>query len=189
MVRVFLLVFIIIALGSCSSSSVLSVDKTNICAVFAEKSSWKKWSKRASKKYGTPVPIIMAFMYQESRFQANAKPPKKRWFGIFPYSASSAYGYAQAKKQTWQWYRQQTGKKRASRSSFKDSAYFIAWYNRYSNTNNKIKLTDTKNLYLAYHEGHSGFKNRSYKSKKWLVKVASKVEKMAKNYKKQLRNC
>ena len=53
----------------------------------------------------------------------------------------------------------------------------------------KISKWDAKNQYLAYHEGHGGFKRKTYNSKPWLVKVAYKVEKNAKKYGAQLKTC
>jgi len=52
-----------------------------------------------------------------------------------------------------------------------------------------VKLNDTYNLYLAYHEGHGGFKRRTYNKKGWLKSVASKVARRANNYSTQLQKC
>ena len=39
-----------------------------------------------------------------------------------------------------------------------------------------VSMWDAYNQYLAYHEGHGGHKNGSWKSKEWLQQVASKVK-------------
>ena len=48
---------------------------------------------------------------------------------------------------------------------------------------------DAFRLYLAYHEGHGGYKRKTYQSKGWLVDVARKVEKQAQRYNTQLQGC
>jgi hypothetical protein len=49
--------------------------------------------------------------------------------------------------------------------------------------------SDVYNQYLAYHEGHAGFRRGSYKKKKWLMKIAKSVQKRAINYSAQLARC
>ena len=52
-----------------------------------------------------------------------------------------------------------------------------------------ISKKDYYNQYLAYHEGHGGWKKKSYNSKKWLIEVAKNVETNAKQYNIQLIEC
>ena len=54
---------------------------------------------------------------------------------------------------------------------------------------NGIAKDDTFRLYLAYHEGHGGFKKKTYRNKQWLVDVARKVDKRANTYNAQLKGC
>jgi hypothetical protein len=44
-------------------------------------------------------------------------------------------------------------------------------------------------LYLAYHEGRSGYKNGSYRAKPWLLTVAEKVQKQSDKYNDQYLGC
>ena len=81
---------------------------------------------------------------------------------------SSAFGYAQVTNPTWDWYKMRNGKKNASRSNFKDVTDFIGWYSDQTYKMLGISKNDFYNQYLAYHEGHGGWKNKSYLSKKWL---------------------
>jgi len=162
----------------------------NICHIFDEKNGWYKDAKKASKKWGVPIATNMAFVYQESRFVPKAKPPRKKILGFIPGPRkSSAYGYSQAKDETWGWYKDKTGHWGADRDKFEDAIDFVAWYNSISVKNNKIAASDTYRLYLAYHEGHGGYSRGSYKSKKWLTSVARKVESRAKTYSAQLAKC
>ena len=41
----------------------------------------------------------------------------------------------------------------------------------------------------AYHEGQGGFNRKTYRSKKWLIKVARKVQGQSKKYQSQLSGC
>jgi len=161
----------------------------NLCSIFDQKRSWRKHAERAQRQWGSPVPVMMAIMYQESRFVDDARPPRRRFLGIPLWRKSSSYGYAQAKDGTWGWYKDSTGKRWADRDDFDDAIDFIGWYNRQTKKQNGIALTDTYSLYLAYHEGHGGFRSGSYKKKAWLLNVAASVRERASRYSQQLNAC
>lgn len=162
----------------------------NICHIFDEKSGWYDDARKASKRWGSPIPVIMAFIHQESRFVAKAKPPRTRILWIFPGPRkSSAYGYPQAKDETWKWYQDATGNGWSNRNNFDDAADFISWYNAQSSRRAKINSNDAYNLYLAYHEGIGGYERGTYKSKPWLMTVARKVSVRSNNYTTQLASC
>ena len=162
----------------------------NICHIFDEKASWYKQAKKARKRWGSPIPVMMAIMHQESRFVTKAKPPRTKILWIFPGPRKSdAYGYAQVKDATWDWYRKKSGHRGADRDDFDDAVDFVAWYNLQSHKINGIAKTDTFNLYLAYHEGHGGFSRKTYAKKSWLTAVARKVANRAATYEAQLRSC
>ena len=102
---------------------------------------------------------------------------------------SSAYGFAQALDGTWDWYRQETGNRFSRRSSFSDAVDFMGWYMDKSYKRNGISKSDAYNQYLAYHEGHTGFKRGTYRKKEWLMRVARAVQKKAVSYSSQLAQC
>ena len=52
-----------------------------------------------------------------------------------------------------------------------------------------LSKKDAFNQYLAYHEGHSGWQKKSFKSKKWLIKAAMNVEINTNKYNTQLKQC
>lgn len=177
-----------VVLAACVSTPPKGLD--NLCAIFEEKRRWYKHAKKASKKWGVPIAVNMAFMHQESRFRAKAKPPRTRILWIFPGPRkSSAFGYAQAKKETWNWYKNKSGHSGADRDDFDDAVDFIAWYNNISHKKLNIQKNDAYRLYLAYHEGHGGFSRGTYKQKSWLSKVAKKVSTRAASYQTQLNKC
>ena len=55
-----------------------------------------------SEKNGSSLPyVLMAFIHQESSFQAKIKPERKKLLGVIPWlRPSSSVGYSQALKNT-----------------------------------------------------------------------------------------
>jgi len=160
------------------------------CSIFREKDDWYIYAKDAQDKWGVPVHVQLAIIWQESRFQAQAKAPKDALLGFIPWGRkSSAYGYAQVKDSTWDWYMDKTGNSGADRDDFEAVTDFIGWYGNYTHKTLGISKWDTYNQYLAYHEGHGGYKRKTYNNKKWLTAVARKVEWRAMRYRKQISQC
>jgi hypothetical protein len=185
--RLSLLLFLA-ALAGCTTSPPQDTD--NICAIFFEKDDWYQDAARARDKWDSGIPVMMAIIHQESRFKADAKPPRQKILGIIPWTRpSDAYGYSQALDATWDWYETSTGRWGADRDDFGDSIDFIGWYNDQSYRRNGIDRADTYSLYLAYHEGHGGYSRASYNSKPWLTDVARKVQGRAATYQVQLQVC
>ena len=77
----------------------------------------------------------------------------------------------------------------ADRDDFEDVVDFIGWYGNMSHNDLGISKWDAHNQYLAYHEGHGGYKRKTYLKKPWLIKVAKKVDDRAKAYHTQLNRC
>jgi hypothetical protein len=180
--------FLTLALVGCTTSPPANVD--NICAIFFEKDDWYEEAADARDEWRSPIPVMMAIMHQESRFRANAKPPRRKILGFIPGPRlSDAYGYSQALESTWESYQRSTGNYGADRDDFSDAIDFIGWYNEQSHRRNGIARQDTYNLYLAYHEGQGGHSRGTYKKKAWLMKVARKVQSRANTYQGQLAGC
>ncbi|WP_417623264.1 transglycosylase SLT domain-containing protein [Paremcibacter congregatus] len=183
---IFLLSFILLA--SCSTTPPRNI--TNSCDIFQEKSGWYKAMKRVQKRYGTPIHVQLAIMRQESSFKHNARTERTHILWVIPWGRkSTAYGYAQVKDGTWDWYKQKTGNRGADRDDFNDAADFIGWYTTVSQKTLGISKWDAENQYLAYHEGHGGFKRKTYRKKAWLMKVAKKVKRNSLQYAAQLKKC
>lgn len=172
----------------CSSSP--PRNTANACDIFEEKDDWYEASQQAFEKWGVPVHVQLAIIHQESRFKHDAKPPREKLFWFIPwFRKSSAYGYAQVKDTTWEWYRRDTGNGWADRDDYEDAVDFIGWYANISYRKLGISKWDAYRQYLAYHEGHGGYQRASYKKKPWLMKVARKVEGNAKRYRAQIATC
>ncbi len=179
---------LLLFLASCATAPPSSVE--NACQIFAEKDNWFKESLKVEKKYGLPIQVQLAIMRQESSFRHNAVPPRATVLGIpMWWRQSSAYGYAQAKDSTWDWYIEKTGNRGADRDDYGDAVDFMGWYANISHKSLGISKWDAYNQYLAYHEGHGGWKRQSYLNKNWLINVAKKVDKNAKTYGQQLSQC
>ncbi|MEI6413763.1 MAG: transglycosylase SLT domain-containing protein [Pseudomonadota bacterium] len=176
-----------------SSLSAPSVpfDLDNLCVVFAHHPDWYSKSRQAEARWGLPLPVLMAFIRQESSFRADARPRAVSILGVFSWGSTSAYGYAQAKDDTWKWYQQKTGHANARRDQWGDAADFVGWYAKMTRDLLGIPLTDAYRQYLAYHEGHGGYSRGTYKDKDkgWLLDFAHKVEERARQYGEQLRYC
>lgn len=184
------LVGVMVLLLSVSCATVPPKQVNDVCDIFEDKYDWYVAAKKAHKEWGSPAYVTMAIMHQESRFRAKAKPPRKKYFGFIPGPRpSSAYGYAQAIDPTWAIYKKQRGRWGADRDDFRDAIDFIGWYNNNTRKRNKISLSDPEKLYLAYHEGHTGYAKGSYHKKPWLKSVAKKVKRQAARYQHQLTVC
>tara|TARA_B100000700_G_scaffold78650_1_gene88317 strand:- start:740 stop:1351 length:612 start_codon:yes stop_codon:yes gene_type:complete len=172
---------------SCSSVPKYS---QNACKIFSEKYFYLKYTRDASKKWGAPISSILAVINKESGFRRFAKPKRTKLFKIIPYRRpSSSLGFSQAVNNTWDLYKKENNKPAALRVSFKSSSDFVGWYFWKTNKLNNISFTDTRNMYLNYYLGWSAYKNKAYKTDKKAIIYAKSVEKQAKIYKNQLREC
>ena len=173
---------------ACSSSN--NINSADSCIIFDDKRNWYKATKKSYENWGVPISFQLAIINQESSFKQFAKPKRKRFIGFIPGKRpSSAFGYAQVTNPTWNWYKSRTNNLNASRANFKDVTDFIGWYVNQTNKMLGISKKDYFNQYLAYHEGHNGWKNKTYNTKKWLIEVAKKVESKSNLYNNQLIQC
>lgn len=160
----------------------------NACAILAERPSYHRAFRATEQRWGVPVAVQMAIIYQESKFIGNARPPHEYALGIIPMGRqSSAYGYSQALDGTWEDYTREMG--RARRDDIHDAADFLGWYMAQTTAQLGIPLNDTENQYLAYHEGRTGYARQSYRDKAWLMRVAAELDQRAALYDAQLHSC
>ena len=162
----------------------------DVCHIFHHYPDWLRASRDVERRWLVPVNVQMAIIHQESKFQADARPPVQYALGFIPLGRpSTALGYAQALDSTWDLYRQTNGSWFSSRQNFKDAVDFIGWYVNAAHRRAGIPRHDAYHLYLAYHEGVTGYLNRSYLKKQWLIHVAHKVSAQAELYQAQLNRC
>jgi hypothetical protein len=179
---------LVLLLWSCSSAPPRNINDS--CRIFDDKSGWYKDTKHAYERWGVPIHVQLAIIYQESKFVDNARPPRDHLLWVIPWGRiSSAYGYAQARDATWDWYREKSGNSFADRDDFGDAVDFVAWYCSVSHRMLGIAKSDAYRQYLAYHEGQNGYRRKTYLRKPWLLKVARRVDSRARRYRAQLARC
>jgi hypothetical protein len=187
--RTLFVTILLITIAGCTAKP--PENTVNLCEIFREKRSWYKSAKDMNEKWGVPIHVPMAMMYQESSFKSKAKPPRDYvLFGLVPWGrVSSAYGYSQAKTLTWSDYKRETKKRGADRDKFSDAIDFMGWFISKTQKINGVSKWDAYHQYLNYHEGWGGYKNKTYNKKKWLIEVSKKVDRRSKTYSSQLKSC
>ncbi|MBI1493746.1 transglycosylase SLT domain-containing protein [Halocynthiibacter styelae] len=186
--RSLVLIGFVAACGSSNTTAPRNLD--NACSILDQRPSFERAMKRTERRWGVPVHVQMATIYQESKFISNARTPLRYALGVIPMGRqSSAFGYSQALDATWDEYRQDTGRRGAKRDDIDDATDFIGWYMTGTRDQLGISLSDARNQYLAYHEGRGGYSRGSYRAKGWLVSVAGRVQSRANTYRQQLRSC
>jgi hypothetical protein len=183
----------VLLLGSCSGGSgEFSAPRNldNACSIVSERPEYLRAFQQVERKYGVPVPSLMAIIYQESKFIGNNRTPHQYALGVIPVGRqSSAFGYSQALDGTWEEYQDEAGGRRARRDDIRDATDFMGWYMVQTVEETGVPINDTRNQYLAYHDGRSGFNRGTWRSKSWLVRIAGEVEARAVMYDTQLRSC
>ena len=165
-------------------------NQTNICEIFREQPRWYDYALDSQEKWGTPIATQMAFVQRESSFRSHVRPPRNRILGIFPGSRpSSSLGYAQAQDPVWGEYRADAGGMGARRTHMKHATDFIGWYNHRSHNQLGIALSNPERLYLAYHEGPTGYRRGSYRNKPQVQRAAREVAALSASYQSQLAQC
>ncbi len=189
MIKLFYFLTTLLVFSGCSHSPPRDIN--NLCEIFREKDNWYDAANESYKKWGVPIHLSMAIMHHESAFKANARPPRPYLLGFIPwFRDSSAYGYAQAQDATWSDYLKDSQSHWwAERDDFADACDFIGWYCSDSSKRLNLSKWDAKNQYLAYHEGQTGYLKKSFNQKPWLKKIALKVDRRARLYRKQLSKC
>ena len=191
MSRTFRILVMALLVGSCGvSNNSAPRNMDNACSIVNQRPAYLKAFKAAERKWGVPVHVQMATIHQESKFIANAQTPMRYTLGVIPRGRqSSAYGYSQALDGTWKEYQRATGRFGARRNNIRDASDFMGWYMYNTKQKTGVSLSDTRNQYLAYHEGQTGFLRRSYLKKGWLLDVSNKVASRGQMYQSQLKRC
>ncbi|MDG1128377.1 lytic transglycosylase [Seohaeicola saemankumensis] len=188
LLRAFILLMVLASCGSREFSAPRNLD--NACAILSERPNYARALRATERRWGVPVAVQMATIYQESKFIGNARTPFQYTLGVIPMGRqSSAYGYSQALDGTWREYQVDQRRMSARRDRIDDATDFMGWYMNRSRERNGISLSDARNQYLAYHEGHTGFSRGSYNQKSWLLRIAGTVQDRAVMYDAQLLSC
>lgn len=176
--------------GCATLAPSLPRDQTNLCEIFREQPRWYDYARASQDRWGTPIATQMAFIQRESSFRSRIKPPRQRLLGFIPWSRpSSAYGYAQAQDPVWGEYREEAGSLTARRTHMKHATDFVGWYNHRVHHSVGISLHNPEHLYLAYHEGPTGYRRGTWRSKPAVQSAARQTADRARHYQSQLNAC
>ena len=184
--------FILMLLASCAGggSGKAPNNLDNACSIVNERSGYLRAFKATERKWGVPVAVQMATIYQESKFISNARTPFQYKLGVIPVGRqSSAFGYSQALDATWEEYQRLEGGFSSRRDNIRHATDFMGWYMAQSNKELGIPLNDATNQYLAYHDGRTGYRRGTFRGKPWLMRIAGEVGDRSVMYHQQLKRC
>jgi hypothetical protein len=183
---------VVLCLASCGGGGNYQAPRQldDACAIIRERPQYLRAMTSTERRWGIPVHVQMATIYQESKFIGNARTPHTFALGVIPMGRqSTAYGYSQALNGTWEEYQASAGSRRAKRDDIGDASDFMGWYMDESSRKLGISKSDAEAQYLAYHEGRTGYASQSYLNKPWLVEVAAAVGARSEMYREQLAYC
>lgn len=191
MSRLLRTIVILLVVASCSGGDYRAPrNLDDACSIVKQRPHYLKAMQKTEREWRVAVPVQMAIIYQESKFIGNNRTPMRYALGIIPMGRqSSAYGYAQALDGTWEEYQRAEGGRGADRDDIRDATDFMGWYMTQTTKETGVPLNDTRNQYLAYHEGRTGYLRGSHNSKAWLLRIADEVAARAVMYDEQLRQC
>lgn len=182
---------ILLLLGSCgvrNGDAPRNLD--DACAIITERPHYVRAFRQAERNWGVETHVLMAMIWQESKFIADNRPPHQYALGVIPTGRqSSALGYSQALDGTWEEYQRAEGGFGSRRTDIGDATDFMGWYMTATVAETGVPLHDTRNQYLAYHEGRTGYNRGTYRNKAWLVRIADAVAQRAVMYERQLSRC
>ena len=143
-------ILLLTALASCGGSNYSAPrNLDNACSIIQQRPTYLKAMAATERRWGVPVAVQMAAIYQESKFIGNAKTPHRYALGIIPMGRqSSAYGYAQALDGTWDEYRSDQRRFGARRDRISDATDFMGWYMHESYERLGIPKNDVQLQYL-----------------------------------------
>lgn len=165
-------------------------DLTDACTIREERPGWYRATRAAARRWEVPPSVMLAIVWRESAFRAKARPPRRGGWWIFRGKPiSTAYGFSQALDGTWDWYVDEMQATTARRDNYADAIDFVGWYMDKSREKLGFAGLDAREHYLAYHQGHGGYRARRWQRIGWLKKAASAVDARARRYDNQLFEC
>lgn len=188
--RLVLLSVAAVVLIGCASAPPKRQD--NLCEIFEQEPGWYDHAYNSERRWGIPIPIQMAIVQRESSFRARVRPARTKLLGFIPWRRpSSAAGFAQAQDPAWQEYLEMTGRSGwfTSRADMADALDFIGWYNYTSHQHLGIARDDAYRLYLAYHQGRTGYQRGTWRGQPKVKQTARQVAETAERYARQLPAC
>jgi hypothetical protein len=123
------LVLLVFVAGCGSREYTAPRNLDDACSIVSQRPQYLRAMERTEQRWGVPVAVQMATIYQESKFIGNARTPRQYTLGVIPMGRqSSAYGYSQALDGTWEEYIEEAGGWGKSRDDIDDATDFMGWY-------------------------------------------------------------
>ena len=177
-----------LVLGACATRP--PSKPNDVCSIFRERPGWYNAALDAQKQWNIHAATLMAVAHRESSYVSDARPPRTRVLWVVPWRRpSSAYGFAQATDEAWSDYLNDTRNRFADRDDFADAVDFVGWSLDRAARTLGIDRSNAKHLYLAYHEGLTGYRRGGWREKEWLLCAASRMSSQAQRYHGQLERC
>jgi len=165
-------------------------DLADACTIRDERPEWYRATRAAARKWDVPPATMLAIVWRESSFRAQARPPRRDGWWIFKGKPiSTAYGFSQALDGTWGWYLDEAGAGDARRDHYPHAIDFVGWYMDKSRDELGFAGIDARAHYLAYHQGHGGYRKGRWRRIAWLKRAAAAVDARARLYDDQLFGC
>jgi len=161
---------LLLILGSCGArDGAAPRNLDNACSILIERPHYVRAFRKVERDWGVEAHVLMAMIYQESKFISDNRPPHTYALGVIPLGRqSSALGYSQALDGTWDEYQDERGGRGANRTNINDALDFMGWY-------------------MAH--GRTGWRRGTWRSKPWLVRIAGEVRDRSVMYEAQLNSC
>ena len=122
-------IVLLVILASCGGVKVPPRNLDDACSIVKQRPEYLKAFRATKRKWGVPISVQMATIYQESKYRAEARTPFRYVLGVIPMGRqSSAYGFSQALDGTWDEYLDGPGRRNAKRDNIRDASDFVGWY-------------------------------------------------------------
>lgn len=182
---------VLCALGLTGCASLPPTNPHDACNIFSENLGWYRAAVDAEDRWSLPPEVALSFVYRESSYQSNARPPRRYLLGVIPWRRTSdAFGYAQITDAAWEDYLTDMGRGwLAARNNFSDALDFIGWYNDRSHRVLGIEKDDAYHLYIAYYEGLGGYRSGAWRANNDVKRYAQEVRERTTLHATQLAGC
>lgn len=84
---------LVLLLASCGGGGDYKAPRNldDACAILAQRPAYWKALKKTERKWGIPVAVQMAAIYQESKFVGNARTPHRFALGVIPMGRAALF--------------------------------------------------------------------------------------------------
>lgn len=187
MTRLLLPPLLLLALAGCATAPPSNPE--NICAIFREKPDWHDAALKVQKKWGAPVPVPMAMMYQESSFKHDAVPPRYYFLGFIPGPRQFRLRLRPGQGRDLGRLQERCGRLGFQPRRLRRRAGFHGLVHEQDPAHQRRVQVRRLWPIPELPRGWTGYRNRSYDRKAWLKTVSQKVQARAQKFAAQYKSC